>query len=110
MFQPLPVQLPNCELRVNHCCCPPELTWLSIFESAMKPPLDQPPSSRTRLPRTCMRRNGEACETAHFSVPPLGTTAMFSAMRQKFCVALPLNHSALDSIVPLIVTSSGDMP
>ncbi len=57
-----------------------------------------------------MRRYGAACETAQRSVPPVGLTDMFSAERQKFCVALPWNQSASARTEPLIVTSSGERP
>jgi hypothetical protein len=110
MFQLDPVQLPISELRVSHCCCEPERTCPSILESAIRPPLDQPPSSRARLPRRCMRRYGAACDTAHRSVPPVGVTDRFSASRQKFCVALPPNQSASVCTAPLIVTWSGERP
>src|ERR1700687_3607654 len=89
MFQFDPFQLPSALLRVSHCCWLPDLTCPSTFESARKPPLDQPPSSSTRPPRVCMRRIGAACETAHRSKPPAGTTDMFSTTRQKFSVAFP---------------------
>src|SRR5689334_17440592 len=110
MFQFEPVQLPHWVLRDNHCCWEPERTWPSITESAMKPPLDQPPSSSCRLPRTCILRYGAACDTAQRSLPPVGLTDRFSASRQKFCVALPWNQSASACTAPLIVTSSGDRP
>ncbi len=111
MFQLEPVQLPRVELRVIHCCCVPERTWPSILVSAMKPPLAQPPSSRARLPRTCMRRYGAAWETAQRSVPPVGFTERFSAPRQKFWVAFcGGNQSASACTAPLIVTESGDWP
>jgi hypothetical protein len=54
-----------------------------------------------------MRRNGAACATAHRSVPLTGVSDMFSAERQKFCVALPLNQPASTVTSPLICTWSG---
>src|SRR5580765_5480960 len=78
MFQFAPFQLPSSLSRVSHCCWLPDLTCPSTLESARKPPLDQPPSSSTRSPRMCIRRIGAACETAHRSKPPAGTTDMFS--------------------------------
>jgi hypothetical protein len=110
MFQFEPDQLPHWSLRDSHCCCEPERTCPSIFESARNPPLDQPPSSSCMLPMTCIRRNGAAWETAQVSVPDGGRTAMFSAPRQKFWVALPWNQSASACTWPLMVTSSGDSP
>src|SRR6267378_3673112 len=50
MFQFDPFQLPSALLRVSHCCWLPDLTSPSTFESARKPPLDQPPSSSTKSP------------------------------------------------------------
>lgn len=111
MFQLEPVQEPSWELRVSHCCWVPDLTWPSILVSAMKPPLDQPPSLSSRLPRTCIRRYEEACDTAQRSVPPVGVTERFSAPRQKFWVAFcGGNQSASTCTAPLIVTASGDCP
>lgn len=110
MFQLAPVQLPSWELRVNHCCWLPELTCPSIFVSARRPPLDQPLSSRARLPRRCIRRYAAACETAQRSLPLVGLTDRFSAPRQKFCVALPWNQSASACTAPLTVTESGLSP
>jgi hypothetical protein len=43
-------------------------------------------------------------------VPFAGTRARFSAERQKFCVALPLNQPASTVTSPLMVVSSGDRP
>src|SRR5260370_15019034 len=83
MFQLAPVQLPSCELRVKNCCCEPDAIWLSTLVSEMKPPLDQPPSSSTSEPWTCIRRYGDACDTAQRSVPVDGTTCRFSAIRPK---------------------------
>src|SRR5205814_2657080 len=111
MFHTPPDQLPNCALREIHCCWLPEVTWLSILLSAMKPPLDQPPpGSRFMPPLTCARRSGAACATAHSIVPVDGTTDRFSAPRQKFCVALPWNQAASTCSAPLSVTSSGELP
>src|SRR5678815_5277872 len=90
MFQTWPVQLPHCALREIHCCCEPLPTSKSINESEIQPPLRW----RTRLLlRTCMRRNGIACETAHCMPPPGGVTEKFSTPRQKFCVALLLGSA-----------------
>ena len=110
MFQFDPVQLPSALLRVSHCCWLPDLTCPSTLESARKPPLDQPPSSSTRSPRMCMRRIGAACDTAHRSKPPLGTTDMFSTARQKFSVAFPFLQRASARMPPLMTTSSGEIP
>src|SRR4051794_21584006 len=111
MFQFDPAPLPICELRVIHCCCDPDRTWPSILVSDIQPPLDQPPSSRARLPRTCIRRYGAACDTAQRSRPPVGFTDRFSADRQKFWVAFcGGNQSASACTAPLMVTSSGDRP
>src|SRR5438034_4359321 len=63
MFQFPPRQLPNSVFRENHCCCEPESTCPSILQSAMKPPLDQPPSERRTSPFTCVRRIAVPCET-----------------------------------------------
>src|SRR5438045_8758355 len=89
MFQLEPLQLPHSESRVNHCCCVPEFTLPSIIESEMNPPDAQPLSSSTSEPRMCMRRNGDACETAQRDVPLTGSTARFSTERQQVWVALP---------------------
>src|SRR5438445_13655025 len=110
IFQFDPAQLPSVLLRVSHCCWLPDLTCPSTFESARKPPLDQPPSSSTRSPRMCMRRIGAACETAHRSKPPAGLTDMFSTARQKFSVAFPFLHLASARMPPLMATSFGERP
>ena len=55
-FQFEPFHDPICELRVKNCCWDPDWICPSIFESAMNPPEDQPPSDRARFPRTCIRR------------------------------------------------------
>ena len=57
----------------------------------------------------CIRRNGAAWETAQRLVPPFVLIAMFSALRQKFWVALPASLALNASTVtaPLMVTSSG---
>src|SRR3954451_14592806 len=96
MFQLEPDQLPICESRVRNCCWEPDWIWPSTFVSAMKPPLDQPPSSSARLPRTCMRRYGAAWETAQRSRPLLGVIDRPSAERQKFWVAFcaPSGHQS----------------
>src|SRR3954447_20373337 len=70
MFQFPPRQLPQSQLRENHCCCEPELTWPSILQSAMNPPLDQPPSQRCRLPLTCVRLIAAPCDTAQMLTSP----------------------------------------
>ncbi len=57
-----------------------------------------------------MRRNGAAWETAQRLVPLTGLSARFSAERQKFCVALPLNQPASTVTSPLKVVSSGFRP
>ena len=75
MFQFAPVQLPHSLLREIHCCCGPAPTLPSTTVSDIHPPLAQPPFwCSTMLPRTCMRRNGTACDTAHCIVPPVGVT------------------------------------
>src|SRR3954454_10808136 len=105
MFQFPPRQLPHSALRENHCCCEPEFTWPSILQSAMNPPLDQPPSERIRFPFTCVRRSAVPCETAHtltFS-SRVGVTERFSTHRQKLQVALLFRiHFALDRTAPLM--------
>ncbi|ARZ67077.1 hypothetical protein SMD11_1416 [Streptomyces albireticuli] len=110
MFQVAPVQPANSLSRESHCCWVPDRTRPSISESARKPPLDQPPSSRSRSPRMCTRRSGAACETAQRFAPESGRTERFSAERQKFWVALPWNQSASARTAPRTVTSSGDRP
>ena len=96
MFQTEPDQLPYSEFREMYCCCDPVDTSASILVSAMNPPLDQPwpRGSSCSSPRTCIRRNGAAWETAHRSLPSGGITIMFSASRQKLQVPLSLNQSA----------------
>src|SRR6266576_994529 len=96
MFQTEPAQLPNSLLREYHCCCEPETTVPSIFVSASRPPEDQPsPPLQSWIwlpaPLRCIRRYGDACETAQRStvVPAGSCTDMFSASRQKFWVAFP---------------------
>src|SRR5580692_2482896 len=114
MFQFEPCQFPRLSFLVRNCCCDPELIWLSMVVSAMNPPLDHPPSSSWIDPFTCARRNDVPWETAHTSVPLsmawVGTTAKFSAVRQKLQVALPPIQSAFDLTAPVMVTSSGDWP
>ena len=90
MFQLLPIQRPQSALRESHCCCVPELTCPSILQSAMNPPLAQPPSQSATLPWKCTRRRAVPCETAQtFTLSSrVGVTARFSAPRQKFTVAL----------------------
>src|SRR6202789_3419844 len=73
MFQFAPVQLPHSLFLEIHCCCGPAPTLPSISESDIHPPLAHPPFwCSTISPRTCIRRNGTACETAHCIVPPAG--------------------------------------
>jgi len=89
MFQFEPVHDFHSLLREIHCCCVPESTLPSIKESDIQPPLAQPCFwCSTRLPSTCIRRNGTACETAHCIVPSVGVTEKFSTPRQKVVVAL----------------------
>ena len=88
----------------------PDWIWPSILESAMKPPEDQPPSESARLPRTCIRRYGAACDTAHRSRPPVGVTDRPSAERQKFWVAFcePSGHQSASTCTwPLMVDLVG---
>src|ERR1700722_4119335 len=91
MFQPPPSHPPHSVFLESHCCCDPELTWPSILQSAMKPPLDHPPSESLKSPFTCIRRSAVPCETAQtftFS-SRVGVTEIFSAHLQKLTVALP---------------------
>ena len=116
MFQFDPCQFDRSTFRVRYCCCEPELIWVSIFESAMKPPLAQPPlSSSTIEPFTWMRRSAVPWDVAQTSVPlsiaAVGTTARFSAVRQKLHVALSApSQSAFARTAPVMTTSSGDAP
>src|ERR1035441_7627146 len=55
----------------------------------------------------CMRRNGTACETAHFMVPPVGVTENPSAAFQNVQVALFLGRVASECTLPVIWTPSG---
>src|SRR3954462_9652001 len=93
MFHELPDQPPHWVLRVYHCCCEPLSTVPSIIESDIQPPLAQPLFACNNTPalRTCMRRNGFACDTAHFRLAP-GVTEKFSRPRQKLQVALLLSR------------------
>src|SRR5262249_40233301 len=110
MFQLLPVQLPHCALREIHCCCGPQPTLLSIREPELQPPLPKPLFWGTATwPATGMRRKGQACETAHWVVPPAAPVAKFSTARQKFCVALLLLRNASERMVATD-TWSGDWP
>ena len=103
MFQLAPVQLPHSLLREIHCCCGPAPTLPSTSESDIHPPLAQPPFWwSTMLPRTCMRRNGTACETAHCMVPPVGVTEKPSAARQKVQVALLWGRLASEWTLPMM--------
>ena len=113
MFQFAPFQLPHSAFLENHCCCEPEFTWPSILQSAIKPPLDQPPSQRLRSPLTCTRRNAVACDTAQMLMfwSWVGVTERFSTPRQKLQVALLLAiQRALHRTAPVMATSSGDLP
>src|SRR5688572_9415364 len=110
MFQLEPVQLPHCAFLEIHCCWGPEPTFPSMRESEIQPPLPQPPFWwSTRLPRTCMRRKGTACETAHCVVPPELPVAKFSTPRQTFWVALLLLKNASERTLAM-ETSPGDRP
>ncbi len=106
MFQFEPVQRAHSLLREIHCCCVAESTTPSTRTSLNQPPLAQPFFWLSRmLPRTCMRRNGAAWDTAHCIVlspmPSVGVTAKFSAPRQKFCVALSWSRKALARRSPI---------
>ncbi|GAA1910044.1 hypothetical protein GCM10009753_47160 [Streptantibioticus ferralitis] len=79
MFQSDPVQPPHSVFRESHCCRLPDRGCPSITESAVEPPLDQPPSYRRSEPRRCLLRYGAAGETAHWSVPDEGLAERFSA-------------------------------
>src|ERR1035437_10274702 len=68
MFQLAPVQLRHSVLREIHCCWGPAPTLPSMRASDIHPPLAHPFFWwSTMSPRTCMRRKGTACETAHRS-------------------------------------------
>src|SRR5438128_2226952 len=112
MFHDPPCQLERAEFLVRNCCCVPEERVASKTESAMKPPLDHPPSDSVIDPFTCMRRKLVACDTAHtFTFESwVGVTAIFSTERQKFWVAFPPNQPAFERTAPVIFTSSGDLP
>src|SRR5712671_5714689 len=112
MFHAPPVQLPNAVFLESHCCWVPELVWPSIFESAMNPPLDHPPSDRFKSPLIWTRRNAVPWETAQISTCSscVGVTERFSALRQKLQVALPCIQFAFERTAPVIATSSGDFP
>ena len=58
----------------------------------------------------CMRRNGTACETAHFMVPPVGVTENPSAAFQKVQVALFRGRVASECTLPAMWTLSGVEP
>src|SRR5438445_9336987 len=110
MFHAPPFQLVRFVFRVRNCCCVPDLVSTSIFESAIYPPLDHPPSESASVPLTWMRRRCVACDTAQTFVfassARVGTTARFSAPRQKLSSALPgssVRQSALDRTAPVIV-------
>src|SRR5580698_5562028 len=112
MFHAPPVQLPNAVFLESHCCCVPEFARPSIFESAMNPPLDQPPSENVKSPLTWTRRNAVPCETAQILTLSscVGVTERFSALRQKLQVALPRIQRAFERTAPVMATSSGDFP
>src|SRR5688572_20460969 len=88
MFQLPPTQFIQSVFLDKNCCCDPELTWPSIFELAMNPPLEYPPSHRFMEPRTWTRRRNVPCDTAQTAILAScrGMTARFSAPRQKFKV------------------------
>src|SRR5512138_2724384 len=110
MFQLEPLQPAHCALREIHCCCGPESTLPSIFESEIQPPLAQPPFwCRARLPLTCTLRKGLACDTAHWMVPPDAPVARFSTPRQKLQVALLPERKASERMLAS-ETWSGDCP
>src|ERR1700677_1289248 len=50
MFHVPPVQVPTSEFLVNHCCCVPPSSLPSILQSAINPPLAQPPVERLTSP------------------------------------------------------------
>src|SRR5687767_2041073 len=111
MFQFDPVQLPHWVLREIHCCWVAELTLPSTSTSDIQPPLDQPLFWLSFMPpRTCMRRNGTACDTAHCMVPLVGWIEKPSAPRQKFWVALSPLRKALERRSPMMFTLSGEAP
>src|SRR5574340_886300 len=97
MFHAPPFHLPHWAFLDSHCCCDPELTWPSIRQSAMNPPLDQPLSHRFISPLTWTRRSAVAWETAQTLTlrSCVGMTERFSTHRQKLQVALPFIHRAL---------------
>src|ERR1039458_2842731 len=110
MFQLAPVQLPHSLLREIHCCWLPDPTLPSTRESDIQPPLAQPLFWwSTMLPRTCMRRKGTACETAHCMTPVGGVTDRPSAALQKVTrAALPRPGPACRP--PVMLTLSGEAP
>ena len=111
MFQLEPVQLPHSLLREIHCCWVPESTLPSTAVSDIQPPLAQPRCWwSTKLPRTCIRRRGAACATAHCMVPPVGVTEKPSAARQKVQVALLCGRLASAWTLPEMWTLSGVTP
>src|ERR1017187_2921652 len=58
----------------------------------------------------CMRRNGTACETAHFMVPPVGVTENPSAAFQNVQVALFLGRVASEGTMPVLWPPAGEPP
>src|SRR6266702_1369857 len=89
MFQFEPVQLPHSQFLDIHCCWVPEPTLPSMRLSDIQPPLAHPLCwCSTISPRTCIRRNGIAWETAHCMTPPAGVTEKPSAALQNVVVAL----------------------
>src|SRR5271154_6215557 len=111
MFQLEPVQLFHSLLREIHCCCEPESALPSMRESDIQPPLAHPLCWwSTRSPRTCIRRKGIACDTAHCIVPPVGVTEIPSIALQNVVVALLFLALASAWTFPWILTSSGEAP
>src|ERR1035441_9295899 len=111
MFQLAPVQLRHSVLREIHCCWGPAPTLPSMRSSDIQPPLAHPFFWwSTMSPRTCMRRKGTACETAHCIVPPAGVTEKPSAAFQKVQVALLFGRVASERTPPAMWTSSGEAP
>src|ERR1700677_3983513 len=89
IFQFDPVHDFHSLFREIHCCCEPESTFPSVSESDIHPPLAQPRCwCSTISPRTCIRRNDTACDTAHCIGPPTGVTETPEIPRQRVVVAL----------------------
>src|SRR5262245_10147727 len=68
MFQTPPAHEAQSVLRERNCCCVPDDTRPSTSESAMKPPLEYPPSENVSGPLTCIRLKLVPCDTAQISV------------------------------------------